>query len=183
MPWDRRREGGEPAKPSPEEIIGWINAAGRLDAQGREDEAISLLRRAADAGDADGAALLGMMLFQRGAEDDGEAWLQRAALAGHVKGCLWYGLLLKKRGEWTAAVPWLKQAAEAGDVLAAFSLGMSLISQPQEAEPWFRKAAEAGHHAAMHFLGQILMRNGDVIGGMEWIARAGPPDAFLPPAG
>ena len=71
----------------------------RLVQRGQLDEAETLWRGAAEAGNTDAATGLGRLLVQRGELDEAEIWWRSAAEAGNIAAATVLGVLLLQRGE------------------------------------------------------------------------------------
>lgn len=128
--------------------------------EGRPQEAIKWLRRAADQGH-DGATFdLGLTLRERGEPDKADEWFRRAADRGNVAAIYNVGLRLKEEEEepFEEAEQWFRRAAEGGDVAAMYNLGLVLRDKGENdaAELWLRRGAEGGDVAAMYNLGLLL---------------------------
>ena len=99
------------------------SAAEALDREGKHAEALAMLGRAADTGDADAALALGLRLFTGRAAPknlkDGVAAIARAAEGGSAEACRYLagfaaeGMALPQ--DWSAALDWLAAGAERGD--------------------------------------------------------------------
>ncbi|WP_416965351.1 tetratricopeptide repeat protein, partial [Streptomyces sp. Agncl-13] len=128
-----------------------IAFAGRVGPNERWD----LLRRAADAGDRQGAEALATFLLTRGDIKGAIPYLERAAEAGSSRAATTLGALLRGQAE-----TWLRKAAEDGDPVAAHALGDVLVGVGREDEAlrWYRKAASAGRHEVAVGLGALLSR-------------------------
>jgi TPR repeat protein len=144
-------------------------------------------RRAAEAGSADGQALLAYLLT-RGPDtlrdlDAGRNWYERAAAGGSAQGHLGFALAIADQaGREPETVSHLRQAADKGLPAATYLLGVvtehgvGTAADLAAAGQYYRKAAEAGHHAAQSRWGAMLM---DGIGipcdpeaGETWLRRA-----------
>ncbi len=115
---------------------------------------VAMLRRDAEAGDAEAMFKLGVRYFDGDgvSRDAAEAfrWWKRAADAGNVKATFNVGACYAKgegvSQDWTQAVAWYRQAAEAGDADAMFNLGVCYekgygVSQDKaQAVAWYRQA-------------------------------------------
>lgn len=128
-----------------------IAFAGRVGPNERWD----LLRRAADAGDRQGAEELATFLLTRGDTKEAMPYLEQAAEAGSSRAATALGALLRGQAE-----TWLRKAAEDGDPVAAHALGDVLIGTGREDEAlrWYRQAAAAGRHEVAVGLGALLSR-------------------------
>jgi TPR repeat protein len=148
------------------------------------------LRRAALAGEAQAAAVMGYLYAQ---SDDlppnhAEAamWLQRAAEAGHPAAARTLGRMhMVGTGvpkDIREALPWLRIAARAGDEAARADLAQLALDRQADEEDgrttvaWFRPFAEAGDPAAQLNLGLFLAEGigveQDEQAALEWIRRA-----------
>lgn len=96
----------------------------------QQDEAMRLLARAGNAGDADAAFALGEMLRAR-QSPLAAPWLERAAAQHHAKAALLLALLYKNAElvaqDDTAAAHWLTVASDAGNPHAMFLLHYAYI--------------------------------------------------------
>lgn len=149
--------------------------------------------RAASAGDARAAALLGSLYRHgtNGVERDDAAsfmWLERGAEAGSVDAAFNLGMAFSVGGEGVAAdaheaVKWYARAAEAGDVEAMARLGMlyetgegDLAPDAVESFAWFHRAAVFGHAKAQAQVGLCLYKGAGVKANVrlavEWSAKA-----------
>jgi uncharacterized protein len=164
---------------------------GRLEAQGRYEEAAHWLDRAARAGHAVAAHTLGVILERVGDPDTAEQLYRRAAAAGVPASAYQLGQLLihhRWRGESDAvmaeAITWLKRAASAGYPLAPDALAGFLrhVGSPEAAE-WrqradaldaeLERAAKAGDSEAANLLGDLFYARNDVRKANKWWRRAG----------
>src|ERR1700722_18168014 len=155
-------------------------------------------RRAAEAGSADGQAVLGFILTA-GPEhlrngEEGDRWYQKSAAGGCPQGQLGYAVVLardtSKPGAQEELRRHLSQAAEKGLATALFLYGMVLergLGLPQDrpaAAGCYKQAAEKGHRGAQARWGFALMEGNGVepnpVEGEAWLRRAalaGDPEA------
>jgi TPR repeat protein len=144
--------------------------------------------KAAEAGNLNGMARLGLLLAQRGDDAGAETWWRKAVEVAEdwtkpevnlaVSGV---GVLILKRGE--SAETWWRAAAGAGNVNGMAFLAEILHKRggDAEAERWSAKAAEAGNSTAMVCLAEILRQRGDDAEAEAWwrkAAEAGNPKAL-----
>jgi len=132
--------------------------------------ALTALRSAAEAGDADSQFRLGSAYYNGGPNlpKDGAAaaqWIEKAAQQGHVDAqtslaaFYWYGLGVAKDEQ--KAVFWWTKAAENGDAKAQLRLGVAFYrgaggkKDERQALNWFKKAAEQGEVDAMEKLASM----------------------------
>lgn len=179
------REDGRGIEKNIEDAVHWYRVAasqGQADAMaglGRlllqqpaaRDEALRLLRKAAQLEDATGQYYLGWLLAQPNDEsrDDGQAyaWFSKAAGQGHVGAQVAAAIhLLEGRGvakDAKMAREWLERAAEKQDPVAHYLLGRLSEDAGQagldQARNSFRFAALAGHREAQFALGVILAKS------------------------
>jgi TPR repeat protein len=103
--------------PSAENNLGLL-----LKQQGKLEEAVRWLRRAADVGHPGGLYNLGFLLKQQGRLEEAEGWYRRAADAGQPRIEFHLGVLLQDLGRVEEAVGWYRRATDAGDADAADAL-------------------------------------------------------------
>jgi TPR repeat protein len=200
-----------------EEATSWLRRAAELgDERARQrladagetptdaDAPVATLRAAADQGDANAAAELGLAYLEgkRGLGKDvaqAEAWLRRAVDGGALRVIVALAELLQGvTGERAVAarreaVLLLQRGVEAGDVGAMTNLGHIYASaegaarDDVQAAALFRRAAEAGEAGSMRNLG-VFLRDGrgglarDPAQALTWLRRAadaGRPDAMV----
>ena len=162
------------------------------------DAGIRWARKAAEAGSADGQAVLGYILTS-GPEhlrnlDEAHQWYERSAAAGSPQGALGYALSLARTAtdqEGQARVAeHLRQAADAGLPTGLYLLGIMTergLGMPADraaAIQLFRQAAEKGNRPSQARWGLALMEGQDVPAnpteGESWLRRAalaGDPEA------
>jgi TPR repeat protein len=124
-------------------------------------------RAAAEAGDADAQANLGLC-YEHGTgvemnQQEAVRWYRKAAEAGSPQGQEYLGVCYENGQGVTKnapeAVRWYRKAAEAGHARAQYYLGLNyhhgigVTKDEQEAVMWYRKAAEAGDADAQANLG------------------------------
>ena len=147
-------------------------------------------RRAADAGSADGQALLGYILTSGPEEmrkpDEAVGWYKKSAEAGCPQGHLGYALALAQNArapETQAAITeHLRQAADKGLATALYlygtltERGVGLPADRTAASQLYRKAAEKGHRSGQAKWGLALMEGLGVEAnpteGKSWLRRA-----------
>lgn len=178
----------------------WLGAV--LLERGADREALRLIQRAADAGSAEGAHRLALILAQGLAgttRNDARAYelFLKAASAGHARAQLNLGILFL-RGQGVArdlvqARAWLEKAAAGGDPLALYALGRAMDessdqvpADPVRAADLFRRAAEKGHMLAALRYGLALSEGTglkrDPVTAQRWLILAqdnGVPEAAL----
>ncbi|MEU2258442.1 tetratricopeptide repeat protein [Nocardia xishanensis] len=134
----------------------------------------TLLRQAAEAGDADAKHNLGVLLTERGELAEAETWYRRAADTGHLSAMTNLGVLLKRRGELVGAETWYRRAADTGHLNALHNLGFLLHERGElaEAETWLRQVADTGHTESMTGLGFLLKQRGELAEAETWLRRA-----------
>ena len=162
-------------------------------------KALSLLQKAADAGNADAMFNLGWTYENRWAidQDLGKAreWYQKAADAGNANAMYYLGVLYEDgKGvtqDYGKAREWYQKAVDAGNREAMFKLGLlyedgkGVTQDYGKAREWYQKAVDAGNREAMFKLG-LLYEDGkgvtqDYGKAREWYqkaADAGSPDAM-----
>lgn len=172
---------------------GAMNTLGKLLAlQRKTDEAVTWLRRAAEAGDTEALWNLAMMLRSgpdRGEVDDlldraEQQWLAIATASGDPSGpeaAAGLAMIYEFRGDeqehrrWTAEVEaGYRAAVQAGHPEAGRHLGQLLGEQKRdaEAEPLLRAAARAGDDRAMFSLAVLLREGGRTPEALRWLRRA-----------
>ena len=131
--------------------------------------ALPLLQRAAQAGDADALYRLGeLCLYGRGvARSYGQArqWFEKAADAGSANAMSGLGLLYRKGWgvirNYGQARRWYQGAANAGNADGMYRLGelydrgWGVVRDYGQARQWYQKAAAAGNADAMYSLGYL----------------------------
>ncbi|MGQ3299542.1 tetratricopeptide repeat protein [Reyranella sp.] len=145
---------GSPAKAGP--VQDAIAAANSRDYEG----AVSILRRAAVAGDVPSQSHLGAVLYfgwwTKPDRDEGLRWLRAAANRNDLKAQLVLARETKDRAE---ALNWYEKAALNGDPVAQERVGRAYwwgAGRPRDVKAsieWFQKAAAAGHPDAQLLLG------------------------------
>jgi TPR repeat protein len=132
-------------------------------------EGLAWLRKAADQGNMEAQALLGLAYFRgRGVDKDAQAaakWLRPAAEKGYprAEGLLGHVLLSAEAvRNAEEGVRWLKKAAGDGDAYAQSLLGDFLVSgtagfgkNDAEGAAWYRKAAQQGDARSRYVLGTM----------------------------
>ena len=133
-----------------------------------------LLKVAADAGHAEAANNLGVLLQQSGRLPEAERWYQAAADAGQPDAANNLGVLLQQSGRLPEAERWYQAAADAGQPDAANNLGLLLQQSGRlpEAERWYQAAADAGHAEAANNLGLLLQQSGRLPEAERWYQAA-----------
>jgi TPR repeat protein len=147
-----------------------FNLSRSLTKSGDKEEALALLRRAADAGNPAAMNVLASA-YQRGngvARDPAEAarWYRRSAAAGHMGAMVELATAYEK-GDGVPVDPaeafrLRRTAAEAGNRLGmvelgrAYAAGIGVDKSPAEAVQWFRKAADGGLPMAMNRVGMAF---------------------------
>jgi len=189
-----------PLAPGNADAEAWLGAV--LLERGADREALRLIQRAADAGSAEGAHRLALILAQGLAgttRNDARAYelFLKAASAGHARAQLNLGILFL-RGQGVArdlvqARAWLEKAAAGGDPLALYALGRAMDessdqapADPVRAADLFRRAAEKGHMLAALRYGLALSEGTglkrDPVTAQRWLILAqenGVPEAAL----
>lgn len=140
-------------------------------------EALPLLRKAAEAANAEAALYLGVM-YANGlgglAKDDGQAlsWYRKAADGGNAAGMGNLGRMYQNgRGglakDEAQAVSWYRKAADGGAANGMSDLGFmyanglgGLAKDDAQAIAWWRKAADAGDVTSMTNLGAMYANGG-----------------------
>jgi uncharacterized protein len=144
------------------------------------------LRRAALAGEAQAAAMVGDLYVRTGELPPNHAeaaiWFRRAAEAGHEGAARALAQLQLRGVDWQEAIPWLRTAAARGDAdaraeLARLALTRQLHEVDQQAGfAWFKEMAEAGDPVAAFNLGLCLAEAigapVDGVAAMIWFRRA-----------
>jgi TPR repeat protein len=151
--------------------------------RGREVEAETSWRRAAEGGHVDSMKLLALLLDR---EDrlvrifrslEAETWW-RAADAGDLQSMHYLGRAMWHRGLLDDGQGWTRRAAEAGYVPAMADLGDALVYRAfyegpaEEALEWYQRGAEAGDAEAMYSLGAQFDRQGQTADAEHWFRRA-----------
>lgn len=162
-----------------------INAAdGDLDAlasigwralEDDQDVARRIFAQLAEAGNAEGMGLFGVLLLNEDAEE-ARAWMLRAAETGSHYALANYGTQLRLDGDPAGARHWYELAVDAGSTRAMYELGTLLWDEdPVAAREWLRRAADAGESEAMSELGFRLGRGdpGQAVAFYERAAEAG----------
>lgn len=158
--------------PAPSPVVGrdWLQEAGG-DFAPRFDRAVSLIRRAAEAGDSGAMAnlaeyhLLGLGV-SRSTEQHVE-WLRKAAAAGSATAAvrlkLYYGIGLWVTQDSTQEQQYTRRAAELGDADSQYQLARALhngdygaSADPVGALAWYRRAAAQDHVRALVKLADLL---------------------------
>ncbi|MEU6584080.1 tetratricopeptide repeat protein [Nocardia sp. NPDC046763] len=146
-------------------------------------EAVTLLRRTADAGHPVAMNNLGAQLQRSGDHVEAEFWFRRAeeTRSDPLSQCN-IGDCCARRGDHAAAEHWYRKAAMGwrmaaltGDVDAMFDLAVACDEHGSmaEAEYWYREAATAGDPRAMNNLAILLAeRNGDDAESESWLHDA-----------
>lgn len=189
-----------PLAPGNADAEAWLGAV--LLERGADREALRLIQRAADAGSAEGAHRLALILAQGLAgttRNDARAYelFLKAASAGHARAQVNLGILFL-RGQGVArdlvqARAWLEKAAAGGDPLALYALGRAMDessdqapADPVRAADLFRRAAEKGHMLAALRYGLALSEGTglkrDPVTAQRWLILAqenGVPEAAL----
>jgi TPR repeat protein len=131
---------------------------------GTEDLAAaeSVVKRGAEAGNADAAIALGALLDSRGEAAGAEQWYRRAAEGGNRDAASNLGELLLRTGREEEAEEVLRESAEAGHAMSMFNLGVVLAGRgaSEEAKLWYRKSVDAGNALAANNLGQLVEQEG-----------------------
>ncbi len=162
------------------------------------ESGIRWARKAAEAGSADGQAVLGYILTS-GPEhlrnlDEAHQWYERSAVAGCPQGALGYALSLARTAkdpeEQAKVAEYLRQAADAGlpTGLYLFAImterGLGVPADRPAAIQLFRQAAEKGNRPSQARWGLALMEGHSVAAnpteGESWLRRAalaGDPEA------
>ena len=158
--------------------------------QGNYDQALKVLRPAAEQGDAKAENYLGRMYSDgHGVQrDDQQAvqWYLKAAEQGHSGGQESLGGMYKNGygvgKDYQKAVEWYRKAAEQGDALGQFNLGYMYFNgygvskDYKKTVEWYRKAAEQGNDFGQYSLG-VMYFNGygvdkDYKKAVEWFQKA-----------
>lgn len=131
------------------------------------------LRRAAEAGDAEGMTELGKHLWRAGGEvDEAREWCRKAVDAEHWQALYVLDPLL---GSDDQTLPerlaaW-RRSAESGWLPGLEWMTTRGAATDDEREQWAAAAAEAGSSAAYLVLGQLALRRGDAAAAQEWFTR------------
>ncbi len=152
-----------------------------LEGLGDRAGAEAAYHRADAAGSAEGAAELGMLLYERGAIAEARAALARADERGSAAGTFRLGFLLDEQGEKAEAEPVYRRAVERGNVHAANNLAVTLSRRGDWAgarELYQRMAQSADPRSAAK--GREQVRRIDAAGGRR--PRPIPPPDFDPEA-
>lgn len=107
-----------------------VDLGGLLQEQGRFDEAEEWFLKAAENGDENAAAALGIMLVECGRPVEAEPWLRRA-VASAVPGIEWLAVALMRQGKDEDAAAWMR---ECGDEYKASLVSLILFVEGEEAE-------------------------------------------------
>jgi uncharacterized protein len=158
---------------------GWVYAADPLgDAikaydAGQYQQAVTLLKPLAEAGDSVAQLRLGMLYYYGNGVPEDEsaavAWLTRSASQGnldamyHIGNILTFGVDTAKLSADADldAVKWYFTAARAGHADAQYALGLmflagkGVIQSREEGIAWIRRAAALGHREALSFVGGL----------------------------
>uniref|UniRef100_UPI0012F68242 tetratricopeptide repeat protein n=1 Tax=Nocardia testacea TaxID=248551 RepID=UPI0012F68242 len=136
--------------------------------------ALTLFRKAADAGNPNAMHNLGVLFAARDDKAEANTWYQQAAEAGNTRAMTNLGVLLNQRGNQVQAEAWYRQAAGIGDAGAMHNLGILLEGRGDqvEAEAWYRKGADAGSTGAMTALGILLAKRDDEAEAEAWLRKA-----------
>lgn len=142
--------------------------------ENREEAALSLMQRAAEAGCAEACHELGLWLYlgtyQARDEESAAAWFLKAAGQGYLDSQLMvaqmylFGSGLPRNEQ--AALRWFTRAAEAGSAEAQYRVGMAYdegvgaAPDPMHAMKWLKMAADQGHLDALYHLA-VLVLEGD----------------------
>jgi hypothetical protein len=156
-------------------------------AAGNTDDAVRMLRVAAEGGDVHGMHNLARVLDELGLPG-ADGWFRRAALGGYPPSANRLAVLLEQRGDIAGSMKFLQIATDNGDPDAPVSLGILLrrLGRDDEAEQLLAPRAAQGDTRACAGLGEILLRRGDVKRGeklLEQAAAAGEPRAHYLLAG
>ena len=104
----------------------WVRRGEQLERQSNQSGAEEAYRQADAAGSAEGAANLGMLLYERGAVDESRAALTRADERGSATGTFRLGFLQDEQGAAADAEAIYRRAVERGDCHAANNLAVML---------------------------------------------------------
>lgn len=176
--------------PADADAAAWLGAL--LLERGASAEGLQLIRRAADAGSAEGAHRLALVFAYGEAglpRDEAQAlrWFQRAAEKGHQRAQLNLGTLYLRgpaaSRDLIEARAWLEKAAANGDPYALYALGRAMsesmgpaMADPARAADLYRRAAEKGHpFAALRYglaLGDGIGIKPDAIAAQRWLLHA-----------
>ncbi len=140
-----------------------------LEGAGHVEQAMEILRRAAEAGESSAMKHLAERLLR--AENYGEAtmWLRRAADLDDDEAMFKLGAYPPlPTVPWEEADEWLLRAAMAGNIWAMRRLGYEALSCRNAIE-WFRLGAETGEGNLMFDLVKMLEKCGDRAESSEWI--------------
>lgn len=133
------------------------------------DQALPCLEKAANAGNTDAQAMMGVLYFRGNGvkQNDSEAarWFEKAARAGNPDAQTFMGVMnLEGRGvpkNERQALVWFEKAARAGETNAqnylatAYMKGQGTTPDTAKARQWLRKAADQGDTDAEQLLRQI----------------------------
>ncbi|MGW4246802.1 tetratricopeptide repeat protein, partial [Nocardia sp. NPDC004722] len=146
-------------------------AAGR---RGREDIAIALFQRPAEAGNTSAMNNYGALLRKSGDIERGEDWVRRASEAGSYHAMGNYGYFLAERGDREGAERWYVEGIAGGDLNAMNNFGLLLQQRGDiaEAEAWWQRAADAGHETAMFNLAFLLAQRDELEAAERWCRKA-----------
>lgn len=132
-------------------------------AQVEEEQTVTSLRKAADAGDSDAMLKLGNMYSEgQGVEQDAQLaveWYRKAADAGNSTAMGNLGFMYEQgqgvKQDQNQALAWFRKSADNGGVMAMnylglkYKEGLGVRKDFRQAAMWFRKAADAGDEMAM----------------------------------
>jgi TPR repeat protein len=167
----RRPDGVRETKSDPEIKRVFITGESYYKA-GQYEQALPLLRKAAESGDGGAAAYLGL-ICEKGLgglpKDDAQAvsWFRKAADAGNARGMSGLGFMYEKGlgglpKDDAQAVSWYRKAADADDAWGMNNLGGmyaggrgGLPKDETQAVSWYRKGADGGHARSMTNLGSM----------------------------
>jgi TPR repeat protein len=167
LPPEPRTNGHQPAALDHDDV-------GLTREQQRRALVATAYRRADQAGDANGAFNLGVLLEEQGDVTGAEAAYRRAEERGHAAALSNLGVLLEERGDLAGAEGAYRRADQRGDANGAFNLGVLLEEQGDVtgAEAAYRRADAQGHTAAAANLGVLLDELGDRAGAEKAYRRA-----------
>lgn len=112
---------------------------------------------------------------------------QEAPKKPELTGQEWYdqGYEARENGKYEDAVFYFKQAVELGhdkactDLGLCYCLGLGVTKNEAKGKELFQKGAERGHGRAMFFLGEILYREENRQGALEWLQKAEKNEEFM----
>jgi TPR repeat protein len=151
-----------------------IDLGALAEQRGDIDEAERWYQRAADAGDAEGMNLLGLLLHERRHNTaDATRWFRQAVDNGSTDAMVNLGVLGADRDDLDEAETWYSRAAKAGSSEGMVHLGLLLADRDAElAQRWFRRAADLDDPLGMLHLGLLAMDRENFREADLWFNRA-----------